>query len=72
MVWQQLVVAATLLGSCSAFLAPASLSGRAHRLTTPSMALDAELTKTYPRDFKNIPMGTNYGESVLHYGLRLV
>ncbi|CAM9425364.1 unnamed protein product [Chrysoparadoxa australica] len=28
----------------------------------PSMALNAELVKTFPRDFKNIPTGTDYGE----------
>lgn len=27
-----------------------------------SMGLNAELTKTYPRDFKNIPTGTSYGK----------
>lgn len=27
-----------------------------------SMALDAKLTKNFPRDFKNIPFGTDYGQ----------
>jgi len=48
-----------LLPATMGFLLPTPLSTR--RPTT-MMALDPELSKTYPRDFKNIPLGTNYGE----------
>jgi hypothetical protein len=55
------------LGVASAFVAPAVPVARraAAATTTPRMALNAELTKTYPRDFKNIPTGTSYGAWVL-------
>lgn len=31
-------------------------------MSRQTSTLDAELVKTYPRDFKNIPTGTAYGE----------
>lgn len=53
------------LGVASAFVAPAVPAPAARKAaTTPRMALNAELTKTYPRDFKNIPVGTSYGACV--------
>ena len=56
---------ATLASSALAFVpqTPAPVAAR-KAATTPRMALNAELTKTYPRDFKNIPLGTNYGACV--------
>ena len=45
-------------------LSPMSMAP-AMRAVAPVMqtgTLDAELVKTYPRDFKNIPTGTAYGE----------
>lgn len=47
------------LGLSAAFVPATVPSASRSRL---SMALDVELTKTYPRDFKAIPLGTSYGE----------
>lgn len=61
------------LGVASAFVAPAVPVARkaaAAATTTPRMALNAELTKTYPRDFKNIPVGTSYGACDVRCRLR--
>lgn len=56
---------ATLASTALAFVppaaAPAPLAARKTTTVTPMMALNAELTKTYPRDFKAIPVGTSYG-----------
>lgn len=55
-----LATVATLASSAMAFV-PAAAPVARKAATTPRMALNAELTKTYPRDFKNIPVGTSYG-----------
>jgi phosphoadenosine phosphosulfate reductase len=58
------VVGLALLGSCGAFLpgSPAAPAvARPSALAATKVLLDPELTKTYPRDFKNIPVGTSYG-----------
>lgn len=57
------------LGVASAFVAPSlpTAASRRAATSTPRMALNAELTKTYPRDFKNIPVGTTYGACDVMY-----
>lgn len=55
-------VALAGLGLASAFVPTMPLVQRASRSSQLSMALDVELTKTYPRDFKAIPLGTAYGK----------
>jgi hypothetical protein len=55
------VLAATGAATASAFV-PSLAPVRLQQGRTVRMALSAELTKTYPRDFKNIPIGTSYGE----------
>lgn len=60
-----LAAVATLASSVQAFVPAAPAPAARKAATTPRMALNVELTKTYPRDFKNIPLGTNYGGWVL-------
>jgi hypothetical protein len=57
------ILVATGLSLATAFVAPAPklAAVKARSQGTLSMGLNAELTKTYPRDFKNIPIGTSYG-----------
>ena len=38
-------------------------SGVRSTRTVMKMGLDAELSKNFPRDFKNIPLGTEYGDA---------
>lgn len=63
----RVAMASLLLASTTyAFLNPipmtATTTTTAARRMAPLMALDPELSKTYPRDFKNIPIGTQYGK----------
>ncbi|KAG5185107.1 Phosphoadenylyl-sulfate reductase [Tribonema minus] len=57
-----------VLGYAQAFVVPSAVSS--HSLATRSsaaplrMGLNAELTKTFPRDFTKIPTGTDYGTGV--------
>jgi hypothetical protein len=66
-----LAAVATLASSAMAFVPPAATPAARKAATTPRMALNAELTKTYPRDFKNIPVGTSYGACLVAFGLGL-